>query len=141
MVQTPLVNHERSSFSAAALAILDQQVFAAASVAQYDPLAGGLRWADEFPAYGTPDWIVVTIDYKHRRLIAYRAALTIGAERAEFRDVWQQVVAGAPHWPGLHPDRRGAKVRDRLLAAKRLEQKCLDAEAGGYLNDGPSSTT
>jgi hypothetical protein len=61
----------------------------------------------------------------HRSLIAYRASITLGEERMEFRPVWEQVVNDAPHWPGLREERRGEGARRRLLAALRRQDRCL----------------
>lgn len=112
-------------FSTDALTALDRQVHDPKARASYDVLAGGLTWPDEFPAVGTPGWSAVSENWVYRLLIAYRASVTLGQERAEFRPVWDQVVRHAPNWPGLRPDRRGEKARRRLLAASRCEDRFL----------------
>ena len=83
-------------------------------------------WPDEFPRCGSPAWMAISPNWVYRYLLAYRASITLGEERAEFRPVWDQVSLYAPQWPGLRTDRRGERARRRLLAAKRLEVPCLD---------------
>ncbi len=112
-------------FSEAGLSILNRQVYNPEARAGYDVMSGGLMWPDEFPPFGPVAWAMVSPNHVHRYLIAYRAAITLGEERAEFRPVWDQVVRHAPNWPGLHTERRGERARRRLLAAKRREARCL----------------
>src|SRR5437773_2111532 len=113
-------------FSLEALAILDRQVYDPAAKGQYELMSGGLIWPDEFPELGSAEWKLVSPDWVYRFLIAYRAAITLGEERIEFRPVWEQVVRHAPNWPGLREDRRGERARRRLLAAKRQQTPCLE---------------
>jgi hypothetical protein len=112
-------------FSPEALSVLDRQAHDPAARADYEVMAGGLIWPDEFPTFGTPACAVVSRNCVHRFLIAYRASITMREERAELRPVWDQVVRHAPHWPGLRVERRGERARRRLLAAKRREARCL----------------
>src|SRR5207253_849591 len=102
-------------FSAAALAVLNHRPYDPVAKGQYELMSGGLIWGDEFPKPGTPERDLVMPAWGYRYLIAYRAALTLGEERAEFRPVWEQVLREAPDWPGLRADRRGGKARKRLL--------------------------
>jgi hypothetical protein len=113
-------------FSSAALAVLDRQPYDPAAKGKYELMSGGLIWGDEFPKCGSSEWELVRPAWVYRYLIAYRAALTLGEERAEFRAVWEQVVQHAPNWPGLRPERRGESARKRLLAAQRRQSRCLD---------------
>lgn len=111
-----------------ALKLLNGMTYDPRSKASYEVMSGGLFWPDEFPKLGAPGSRVVWEGFLPRFLIAYRASLTIEEPRDEFRSIWEQVVNGAPNWPGLHEERRGPKARSRLLAAKRREKVCL-AEA------------
>jgi hypothetical protein len=123
----------RPLFSAAGLSVLDRQVYNPAARARYELMSGGLMWPDEFPPCGSPAWMEISPNWVYRVLIAYRASITQGEERAEFRPVWEQVARHAPNWPGLRDERRGLRARRRLLAAKRREARCLaelDAEIG-----------
>ena len=114
-------------FTPEGLATLDRQPYDPAVKASYDLLADGLFWRDEMPSgfvqLGPSGILPDRVAYGC--LIAYRAALTLGAA-SPFRPVWEQVVAFAPNWPGLRPERRGEKARKRLLAAKRRADACLD---------------
>jgi hypothetical protein len=89
-------------------------------------LSGALIWSDEFPRPSEPGGRTVWKGFAPRFLVAYRASITINEERVEFRPVWEQVIAEAPNWPGLRPERRGEKARHRHLAALRRESKCLE---------------
>jgi len=109
--------HDVTLFPPAALAVLNCMPFDPEARGRYELMSGALIWPDEFPG--------VAIGAS-RYLVAYRASITLGEERAEFRPVWDQVVQHAPDWPGLRPERRGEKARRRLLAAQRLSQPCLD---------------
>jgi hypothetical protein len=113
-------------FTPEALVVLDRQAFDPLAKASYELMSGGLVWPDELPRPGSPERAPVLLNWAHRYLLAYRAALTLG-EASPFRPVWEQVMAFAPNWPGLRPERRGEEARKRLLAAKRREAVCLDA--------------
>jgi len=113
-------------FSEAALAALNRQPFDPAARGNYELLSGGLLWPDEFPRPGTPEWEAVSPNYIYRYLLAYRASITLGEERASFRSVWEQVVQYASNWPGLREERRGERARRRLLAGRRRMDRCLD---------------
>jgi hypothetical protein len=120
-------------FSEAGLSVLDRQAYSPMARASYDLMSGGLMWPDEFPRCGSAAWMEISPNWVYRYLMAYRASITLGEERAEFRPVWEQVARHAPHWPGLRAERRGDKARRRLLAAKRRQARCLaelDAEIG-----------
>ena len=112
-------------FSADALAILDRMPFDPEARSIFDLMSGGLVWADEFPCIGSPEWAVVKPNWVYRYAVAYRASLTVGPERAEFRAVWEQINQHAPNWPGLRLERRGDRARHRLLAGMRREAVCL----------------
>ena len=118
-------NAGHAGFSVTALAILDHMPFDSACRANYESLSGGLMWPDECPPSGSPEFAAIAPGGAYRYLIAYRASITLGKERTEFRPVWEQILEGAPNWPGLHPERRGKLARRRLLAAKRREVICL----------------
>ncbi|MCE9568212.1 MAG: hypothetical protein K8U57_39935 [Planctomycetes bacterium] len=113
-------------FSDAALVVLDEQQYDPIAKGQYEIMSGGLVWRDDFPEMGSPEWKLIARSFFYRYLIAFRADLTLGKERVEFRPLWEQVEMHAPNWPGLRPERRGEKVRRRLLAAKRRSDVCLD---------------
>lgn len=120
-------------FSAAGLSVLDRQVYDPAARASYVLMSGGLMWPDEFPPCSSPAWMEISPNWVYRYLIAFRASITLGEERAEFRPIWEQVARHAPNWPGLRSERRGERARRRLLAAKRREARCLadlDVEIG-----------
>ncbi len=121
-----MANSEIPLFSAAALAILDGMPFDPTARARYDLLSGGLVWPDEFPRSGSSAWAVLGVAYAHRYLVAYRASITLGEEREGLRPLWQQVLTGAPGWPGLRPERHGKRARRRLLAGQRLQSRCLE---------------
>jgi hypothetical protein len=108
-------------FSRAALGLLDRRRFDPSARGQFEYLSGGLIWPDEFPAFGA----TVCRGDAFRYLIAFRASITLGEERDEFRPVWEQVVRHAPHWPGLRPERWGGPAVRRLRAALRIQEKCF----------------
>jgi hypothetical protein len=112
-------------FSANALAVLDRMPFDPAARGSFEQMSGGLIWPDEFPPPGSPGWAVISPNWVYRFLLAYRASITLGEERAEFRPVWDQVVQQAANWPGLRPERRGEPALRRLRAALRRQDKCL----------------
>jgi hypothetical protein len=113
-------------FSAAGLTVLDCQPYDPDAKGSYELMSGGLMWPDEHPKIGSPGCELISLVRVYRFLIAYRASITLGEERAEFRPVWEQVVRDAPNWPGLRQERRGEKAKKRLLAAKRRESVCFD---------------
>lgn len=115
-----------SLFSPAALAILNSQQYDPSAKGKYELMSGGLMWPDEIPSPGMPGRELLSLGRVYRYLIAYRAALTLGEERAEFRAVWEQVIREAPDWPGLRPERRGERAKRQLLAATRQVAKRLD---------------
>jgi hypothetical protein len=125
-------------FSPAALAILDRQQYDPVAKGSYELLSGGLIWSDELPRSGTPDGAIVRALSAYRFLFASRASITLDEKCPKFRPVWEQVLQGAPIWPGLRPDRRGERARKRLLAAQRREDKCL-AEWEQQLKDSERS--
>lgn len=112
-------------FSAEALAILNSQQYDPTAKGRYEWLSGGLMWPDEFPKPGEPGRAIVFAPWAYRFLIAARAAITLGDEKTGFRPTWDQVVREAPNWPGLRPERWGEKARKRLLAAKRIQDRCF----------------
>lgn len=119
-------------FSMAALAVLNRMPFDPIARAQFELMSGGLIWPDEFPPFGSPEWLNVSPNWVYRYLLSYRASITLGEERAEFRLVWEQVVQQAPNWPGLRSERRGERALRRLRAALRRQEKCL-AEIESHL--------
>jgi hypothetical protein len=122
-------------FSPTALAVLDRMPLDSTARGSFELMSGGLMWPDEFPRPGSPDWATVSPNWVYRYLLAYRASITLGEERAEFRPVWEQVARHAPNWPGLRAERRGERARRRLLAALRRQEKCL-AEMESHLEAG-----
>jgi hypothetical protein len=112
-------------FTRDGLAVLDRLQFDPAARASYDLMSGGLRWPDELPRPDTKDWDDIEPGDAYRYLLAYRAAITLGEDRPDYRPVWEQVVQFAANWPGLREERRGPKARRRLLATMRREQLCL----------------
>lgn len=123
-------------FAAAALSILDRMPFDPVARSQFEVMSGAL--ADEFPRFGSPEFAAVVRNCVHRYLLAYRASVTLGEERAEFRPVWEQVTRHAPNWPGLRPERQGEQSSRRLRAALRRQEKCL-SELEAYLRAGRES--
>src|SRR5260370_12743595 len=101
-------------FSADALGVLDRMPFDPVARGSFELMSAGLIWPDEFPPCGSPEWDLVSPNWVYRYLIAYRRALTLREERAEFLPVWEQVVRQAPKWPGLRPERRGEGAAPRL---------------------------
>jgi hypothetical protein len=114
-------------FTPAALAVLDGLPYDPAARSRYELMSGALIWSDEVRAIGSPEGDLIWENWVFRYLVGYRASLTLGQERSEFRPVWEQVVRHAPNWPGLRPVRYGDRARRRLLAAKRLNARCFDA--------------
>ena len=112
-------------FSARGLAVLNRQVFDPAARGHYEFLSGGLMWPDEFPRPGTAEWAEIAPGHAYRFLLACRAAITLGVARADSAPIWDQVMRGAPDWPGLRPERRGDRARRRLQAGFRIRDKCL----------------
>lgn len=113
------------SLSIEALRVLDGMPFDPDARSHFDVMSGGLQWTDEFPRVGSAEWPVVRRDWSYRFLIGYRASLTLGERRDELRPIWEQVVRGAPNWPGLRPERHGRRALGRLRAALRLQDRCL----------------
>jgi hypothetical protein len=99
--------------------------FDPAARGRFDMMSGGLIWSDEFPRPGSTAWPAVSHKWIYRFLLAYRASVTLGKERAELRPVWEQVARHAPNWPGLRADRRGEEAHRRLRAALRVQKGCL----------------
>jgi len=112
-------------FSDAALAVLDAMRFDPGARAHFEYLSGGLLWSDEFPKCGTSEWLAIAPGHLYSYLLAYRASITLGPERAGIRELWEQVVQKAPNWPGLRPERRGPRALRRLQAALRIQEKCF----------------
>ncbi|WP_165246665.1 hypothetical protein [Paludisphaera soli] len=111
--------------TAEALGVLDRMPFDPAARGGFDVMSGGLAWPDAFPRMRSPERAVVYRNWMPRLLIAYRASITLGEERLKFRAAWEQVVQGAPNWPGLRPERRGDRALRRLRAALRCQDECL----------------
>lgn len=126
-------------FSEAALVVLDQMAFNPMARGRFEWLSGGLIWPDELPRIGTAEWDVVSPGDVYRFLIAYRASITVGPERAEFRPVWEQVVEHAPNWPGLRPERRDERAARRLRAAYRRRDRCLAELETRFEADKPNT--
>jgi hypothetical protein len=115
------------------LAVLDRQAYDVAARASYELMSGGLMWPDEFPPCSSRAWMEISPNWVYRYLIAYRAPIILGEQRAAFRPVWEQVARHAPNWFSLRAERRGNSARRRLLAAKRRQARCfaeLDARVG-----------
>jgi hypothetical protein len=112
-------------FSADALVILDRMPFDPMARGRFELMSGGLIWSDEFPPSGSSEGELVRAQWVYRYLIAYRRALTLVEDRVAFLPIWEQVVRGAPNWPGLRPERRGERAARRLRAALRRQDKCL----------------
>lgn len=116
-------------FSTEALEILNRMIYDPEDRPSYEIMSGGLLWRDEFPPFTTTlprEGKIVWKEYAPRYLIAFRASITCGEERIEFRPIWEQVVEFAPSWPGLRPDRRDERMR-RLLRWNELGMnRCLD---------------
>jgi hypothetical protein len=119
-------------FSAAALEVLNNRQYDPAAKGAYEWLSGGLMWPDERPEAGEPGRELVFSNAAFGCLLASRAALTLG--ETGVWPVWEQVLHEAPNWPGLRPERRGEQARRRLLAAKRVQAKCL-SELEGTVTD------
>ncbi|HEY1190830.1 MAG TPA: hypothetical protein VGE74_24580 [Gemmata sp.] len=112
-------------FSPVALAVLNEQQYDPTAKGSYELLSGGLIWSNKFPPSGSAEWQLIVPNYLHRYLIAARAAVTLSDGATGFRPIWEQVLRGAPNWPGLQPERHGEAARKRLLAAKRREARCF----------------
>ena len=101
------------------LLLLDALTADPAATAKYEWLSGGLVWSEELPQDQAARRIVTRSD-EFKYVLAYRASLTIGKERVEFRPHWEQIQSHAPRWPGLRADRRGDSARIQLLAGQEL---------------------
>lgn len=112
-------------FSADALAVLDGMPFDPVASVGFEVMSGEMMWSDEFPPAGSPGWAAISPNWMYRYLLAYRASITLGEERTEYRPVWDQVVRRAPNWPGLRPERRSESALRRLRVALRQQGKCL----------------
>jgi hypothetical protein len=128
-------------FSSAALAVMNRQTADPAAVSSYDVMSGGLHWSDEFDALTAQEKNTVLEGWAFRYLLGYRASITLGEERAEFRPVWEQVSEHAPNWPGLRPERWGENARRRLLAAQRGRPRCVEDLDELERELGPAGTT
>src|SRR5262245_57046505 len=103
-------------FSATSLAFLNGMTVDPHAHVILDYLSCALIWSDEWPNVDSPGYRDVEHDLagSYKRLLAYRASITLGDERTELRPLWDQVVEHAKNWPGLKPERRGDDAR-RLL--------------------------
>ena len=107
------------------LNLLDALELDPSATVHYEWLSGGLVWSDELPRDEAARR-VVTRSHAFKYVLAYRASVTVGKERAEFRPHWEQVQTHAPHWPGLQPDRRNDEARSRLLASAEAMTRELE---------------
>ncbi len=111
---------------------LDSLAADPAATVGYEYLTGGLVWSDELPRDVEGQRIVVRSG-AFKRVLAYRASLTLGEERTEFRLYWDQLERGAPNWPGLRAERRGAEARRQLIA--RIEELEHEFEEPGEIGE------
>ena len=121
-------------FSDAALQILNSMPFDPNATYAFEHMSGGMIWSDELPDFGSPEWETMSNGFQYRFLIAARHDITLDEPSPRFEELWQQVENRAPNWPGLHPERRGVRMRKKLRAAKRLAAKCYER-----MFDKPSS--
>ena len=117
-----------TTFSDAALALLDAMPLDPNATYSYEHLSGGFVWSDEFPRISTPEWNIVSHDDLYRHLWHIRRLITLGDTDLESLPLWQQLVNHAPSWPGLLPERRTGRIVKRLRAAVRLAERCYNKD-------------
>ena len=130
------MTEQATTFSDAALAVLDAMSVDPNATYSYEHLSGGFWWSDEFPRILSPEWGVVSHDYLYRYLLNFRRQITLGESEIESHPLWEQVVNHAPTWPGLLPERRAGRIVKRLRAAVRaahrryekMGDECADAD-------------
>jgi hypothetical protein len=105
-----------------------------AATRQFEMMSGGFFWSDERP----PNYSDSSADYALRCVLAYRASLTRGKPREQFRSVWDAVIAGCPQWPGFLAERRSPELAAELDRASKSGLKSLDRldRALGKAKDG-----
>jgi hypothetical protein len=92
--------------------------------ASYDIMAGGLIWDDEYPSREScEDFLKVALYL--RPIVAYRASLTLGKEREEFRELWSEFKKVIPDWPGFKEERIYGEAERMLRIHKYKEGKTL----------------
>jgi hypothetical protein len=103
---------------------LERCQYVADAKAHYDILAGGLIWEDEMPSREQTNNYLKIVCYL-RTIIAYRASLTLGCEREEFRENWNALKGIVPNWPGFKKERIFGKPERLLKIHKYKEDKAL----------------
>ncbi|TDF41526.1 hypothetical protein EYS14_01320 [Alteromonadaceae bacterium M269] len=88
----------------------------------YDVMAGGLIWSDEIPSREEYGQYLKAVYYT-RKVIAYRASLTLGVERIELRGDWELLKSIIPNWPGFREERIFGDVQRLLKIHKYKERK------------------
>lgn len=94
------------------------------ATASYDIMAGGLIWSDEIPQREECDDYLKVALYL-RPIIAYRASLTLGNERIEFKKHWLKLNEAIPYWPGFKPERIRGEAERLLRIHKYKEDKVI----------------
>ncbi len=110
---------------------LENCSFDSEAESDYDIMAGGLFWSDEVPDRNECREYLSVMLYL-RRIIAYRASLTLNEERVEFRDKWLELKDAIPNWPGFKNDRiYGSAVRLLKIHKYKEEKIIKDLEENG----------
>ena len=120
---------ESPLFDPHVLSLLDSLAADPSATVGYEHLSGGLVWSDELPADEEGKRAVVR-SRAFKCALAYRASLTLGEERAEFRPHWAQLEQAAPNWPGLRAGRRGPEARRQLVACNEAMEREFEQVGG-----------
>ena len=91
----------------------------------YDIMAGGLVWNDEAPPSQSGGGALRAVVYL-RKVIAYRASLSLEVPRVEFEEDWNQLKKHVPTWPGFRDERIYGRAQRLLKIHKYKEAKLLN---------------
>ena len=102
---------------------------------RYDVMAGGLIWDDELPT-ATNHAPNLRAAVHLRKVVAYRASLSLNEPRAELESDWTELKHLLPGWPGFREDRIFGEAQRILKIHKYKEAKVLDRLERGTEGDG-----
>ena len=91
----------------------------------YDIMAGGLVWSDEAPSPESGGSALRAAVYL-RKVIAYRASLSLGEPRTELEEDWNELKKHVPDWPGFKDERIYGRAQRLLKIHKYKEAKLLN---------------
>lgn len=118
-------------FPDAAIEILRRTTWVPAAKRDFDGMAGGFVWEDEFPQEAVAA-CMQSDNWAFRAVIGYRASLIMGEPREELRAPWDQLAQAHPEWPGFRPERQSGDLKaqmeranERFMASlRRLTGRC-----------------